>query len=129
MKHDNFNEEHNYNYDWSKLGKWFRHFLNFFGLALEKDWSYCDAMWINALNHCATGLLDKNTPKKVKENLAQLLVLIDEDGKEFINKWYEDFEKVNNGYDNKFTIDYTNMLKEICPLLKKYQEEYKLEKL
>jgi len=126
MKHNNTNQY--YRYNWSKFGKIIRHILNYFGLALEKDWAYCDAMWINALNHCATGLLDKNTSIKVKENLAELMVLIDEDGKEFINGWYKDFEKVNNGYDNKFTINYINALKEICPLLEKYQKQYRLGK-
>ena len=121
------NKQH-YHYNWSKLGRIFRHILNWFGLALEKDWAYCDAMWINSLNHCATNLLDKNTPKKVKENLVQLLVLLDGDGKEFINEWYKDFEKVNNGYDNKFTNNYINALKEICPLLEKYQKQYRLGK-
>lgn len=117
-----------YDKNWTKLGRIFRRVLAFFGLALEKDYTYADLMWVIALNHCANNLLDKHTTKKVKENLAELMVLIDEDGKEFINEWYKDFEKVNNGYDNKFTINYINALKEICPLLEKYQKEYRLGK-
>lgn len=117
-----------YDKNWTKLGRIFRRVLAFFGLALEKDYAYADWMWVIALNHCANNLLDKHTTKKVKENLAELMVLIDEDGKEFINEWYKDFEKVNNGYDNKFTINYINALKEICPLLEKYQKQYKLGK-
>lgn len=117
-----------YDKNWTKLGRIFRRVLAFFGLALEKDYAYADLMWVIALNHCANNLLDKHTTKKVKENLVELMVLIDEDGKEFINEWYKDFEKVNNGYDNKFTINYINALKEICPLLEKYQKEYRLGK-
>lgn len=117
-----------YDKNWTKLGRIFRRVLAFFGLALEKDYAYADLMWVIALNHCANNLLDKHTTKKVKENLVELMVLIDEDGKEFINEWYKDFEKVNNGYDNKFTINYINALKEICPLLEKYQKQYKLSK-
>lgn len=118
-----FKNTSEYQYKWSKIGRKFRYFLNMFGLALEKDHAYCDYMWLNALNHCTTYLTDKSTPKQVKENLALLLVQIDETGEENINDWLNDFNEL--GKENskeKFTKDYIEFLGEVCPMIRKYQK-------
>ena len=117
MNHNNLNEYYNYNYDWSKVGKWFRHFLNFFGLALKKDWSYCDDKWIMALNHCMFYLF--NGSEEVQKNMVELIDLID-DG--VIELWKKDLKEYNEG-KIKLTKEYAKQLKIVCELIDKYREE------
>lgn len=89
----------------------FKSFLSFFGLALEKDYSKADGMWVNTLNHIAFYLFDKNTSEQVILNLVELLVKIDPDGEEFINEWLNDWKNKNG------TEYYINKLNIICPLI------------
>ena len=117
MNHNNSNEYYNYNYDWSKVGKWFRHFLNFFGLALEKDWSYCDEKWEAALNHCMFYLF--NGSEEIQKNMVELIDLID-DG--MIDLWKKDLKEYNEG-KIKLTKQYAKQLKIVCELIDKYRKE------
>lgn len=114
------------NKDWTKSGRILRRILAFFGLALEKDYSYADWMWVIALNHCCRYLTVKETPKAVKKNLVELLYMIDEDGKEFINEWINDYNAMinwTNMKSNKFSPSYCEFLKEVCPMFIKEKEK------
>ena len=106
-----------YDYNWSKIGGLFRHFLNFFGLALEKDWAYCDDKWVAALNHCAFYLF--NGSKKIQENMIELLDLIDDN---MIDLWKKDLKEYNEG-KIKLTKQYAKRLKIVCELIDKYRKE------
>ena len=115
MNHDKSNEYCIYDYKWSKIGTWFRHFLNFFGLALEKDWAYCDAKWIAALNHCMFYLF--NGSEEIQTNMVELIDLID-DGR--IDLWKKDLKGYKEG-KIKLTEQYANKLEKVCNLIDKYK--------
>lgn len=114
------------NKDWTKLGRIFRRILAFFGLALEKDYSYADWMWITALNHCCSYLTCKKTSKNIKENLVELLCALDVDDKEFIDEWLKDYNTLidcTNTKSDKFSLSYCEFLKEVCPMIIKQKEK------
>ena len=108
-----------YTYNWSKFGRIIRHILNYFELALEKDWAYCDAMWINALNHCMFYLF--NGSEEVQKNMVELIDLID-DG--VIELWKKDLKEYKEG-KAKLTEQYANKLEKVCNLIDKYKMENK----
>lgn len=91
------------------------------GLALEKDYSYADCMWVNTLNHISYHLLNKKTPMPVLKNLVELLIMVDTDGKELINDWLKDWK--SNDIDKV----YKARLNIICPIIIKAQKKLKKE--
>ena len=91
------------------------------GLALEKDYSYADCMWVNTLNHISYHLLNKKTPMPVLKNLVELLIMVDTDGKELINDWLKDWK--SNDIDKV----YKARLNIICPIIIKTQKKLKKE--
>ena len=117
MDHNKLNKYWMYDYNWSKIGTKFRHFLNFFGLALAKDWVYCDDKWVAALNHCIFYLF--NGSKKIQENMVELLDLIDDN---MIDLWKKDLKEYKEGKIN-LTKQYAVKLEKVCDLIDKYRKE------
>ena len=91
------------------------------GLALEKDYSYADYMWVNTLNHISYHLLNEKTSMPVLKNLAELLIMVDVDGEELINDWLKDWK--SNNIDKV----YKARLNVICPIIIKAQKKLKKE--
>lgn len=91
------------------------------GLALEKDYSKVDCIWVGVLNHISYYLLDKNTPKTILKNLIELLLIVDPDGNELINDWLKDWK--SNNIDKV----YKARLNVICPIIIKAQKKLKKE--
>ena len=98
-----------------------RKILNSIGLTFEKDYAEADCMWVTALNHISHYLFEKNTPMPVIKNLIKLLVVIDPEGKEFINDWLQDWKTKNCKQEELARLNV------ICPIILKEQKKQEKE--